>query len=441
MRSYARLTAFITELIAPDAAHTAPTPPTTSATTSAFPFWSFCSPSMKWMTPCGATEERNDCSWSYSPSTPSRPSRNATAGKNASIAEYETSCASPMQSSFMNDAPARLTAATYSPRESFSGARGAFPFALNRGRRSTSGRRAASRRLRARDVRGTAASRRCRRRRQTLPRRRPLRRAVASPSACRRCPSPRRAPRATSRPSRLGLRARSRARRGSARVFSSRASALQRLLGQLRLADRLLGHRRRPLLDPPETEQSEDAGDHEQQDGGEEQREPRREERVECRRDRQEDEAEADEPEDRGADGHADPDAEHHHLLLQLERGELDLEPRDRRRMLGDGLRRAADAAVLLRNGGGHALSSRSSSQRYSRRRRRRRSRATGSCRRASSPSPFSASAAAAPTVRAGRSPAARPSAAHPSRARPSVTASACAGTADPRRVPRRPSP
>ena len=64
MRSYARLTALITEPIAPLAAHTAPAPPSTSAVMLAPPFESFCKPSMKWMTPCGEIGARNDCSWS-----------------------------------------------------------------------------------------------------------------------------------------------------------------------------------------------------------------------------------------------------------------------------------------------------------------------------------------------------------------------------------------
>src|SRR6185503_12416948 len=42
------------------------------------------------------------------------------------------------------------------------------------------------------------------------------------------------------------------------------AIGFQRLGGQLRLADRLLGNRRRPLLDPIDSDEAEDRGDHEQ---------------------------------------------------------------------------------------------------------------------------------------------------------------------------------
>ena len=103
-------------------------------------------------------------------------------------------------------------------------------------------------------------------------------------------------------------------------------------------------------------------------------------------------EAEHEEPEDRRAD--AEPDAERRApttFFFSSSAGELELEPRDRRCVLGDLLGRAAETAVragassYLSRGGGHGPSSRSPLRARSRRRAQRRARATGSARRPAS--------------------------------------------------------
>ena len=70
-------------------------------------------------------------------------------------------------------------------------------------------------------------------------------------------------------------------------------------------------------------------------------------------------EADRIEREDRGADGKADSDPEVRRLALQLELGELELEPDERARVLRDLLRRRAEALLRVSLGGVHGLSSR----------------------------------------------------------------------------------
>ena len=64
--------------------------------------------------------------------------------------------------------------------------------------------------------------------------------------------------------------------------------------------------------------------------------------------DRREQERDHEERHQRRPDREADADPERRDLLLQLEARELELQPRDRRGVLGDLLRRSADAAVRL---------------------------------------------------------------------------------------------
>ena len=178
-------------------------------------------------------------------------------------------------------------------------------------------------------------------------------------------------------------------------MCAARASALQRRRRQLRLADRLLRHRRRALLDPRRA-RARRAG-----------RRARRARRVTISSASHVERNVAStaaivanrkpsmkSPKSAAPTQHADADPERRDLLLQLERRELDLELRDRRRVLGDLLGRAAEPAVRLAlDWGGHGLSSRSPSRARSPRRAPRRSRGTGSGRRPSA-SPSAAAGA-----------------------------------------------
>src|SRR5436190_5380844 len=122
-RSYARFTAFTTELIAPRPAQSAPKMPRESRTTEPLPV-SRCSCWTMLVTDLGATGSRK--SWS-APKAPIR-SRNAIrkiiAGKKASSELYAISCESPMQSSARNSLPLDLKAPSQArrPRRSASAA-------------------------------------------------------------------------------------------------------------------------------------------------------------------------------------------------------------------------------------------------------------------------------------------------------------------------------
>ena len=126
------------------------------------------------------------------------------------------------------------------------------------------------------------------------------------------------------------------------------------------------------------------------------------------------------------------PTAERGHLLLQLERRELDLEPRDRRGVLGDGLRRAADSAVrrCCSDSGGVGMASPVEHLgEHVAARERRADHGPRARPAAATASSASAARAAGPTARAVAEPAARRSAPRPWRAPRSGSASACAGT------------
>src|SRR5438552_5161209 len=167
------------------------------------------------------------------------------------------------------------------------------------------------------------------------------------------------------------------------------AIGFQRLRRQLRLADGLLGERRRPLLDLHDPDRAEKQCKQEQDAGCDQEREPRRHGGCECCRDRREPEADHEEEDDRGGEGEGDPEAERDDLPFELQRSELELQAHDRacalRDLLDGGAETVSRAAVSLL--GGHGLSSRSTSPGRCRRRARRRRRSRGSALRSSSPS------------------------------------------------------
>src|SRR5207302_10720204 len=123
--------------------------------------------------------------------------------------------------------------------------------------------------------------------------------------------------------------------------------------------------------------------------------------------------------EERGADEQADPQPQRDDLLLELGRGELELELDDRTGAVGDELRRAAEAGPVT-SAGGHGLSSRSIWRAGSRRRTRPPRPATGSGRPRTV-----ARRAAAPRAHYSARSASRPSAPRRGRASPSSPASA----------------
>ena len=83
-RSYARLTALITEFIAPLAIQTAAKKPITNAAADVPPCESRCRLSMNVITPFGAIGSSSRVTSSNRPNRPSAPMTNAMAGKNAS---------------------------------------------------------------------------------------------------------------------------------------------------------------------------------------------------------------------------------------------------------------------------------------------------------------------------------------------------------------------
>src|ERR671936_817388 len=112
--------------------------------------------------------------------------------------------------------------------------------------------------------------------------------------------------------------------------------ALQRGLGELGLADRLLGHGRCSLLDAREREHPEQAGDEEERGTDDEEREPGRDRRRETGRGRREQERDREEGKDGSAETEADPESERGDLPAHLELRELELEAGERARVLGD---------------------------------------------------------------------------------------------------------
>src|SRR5829696_4229465 len=180
-------------------------------------------------------------------------------------------------------------------------------------------------------------------------------------------------------------------RRTCSAVLPLAAIALQRLLRELRLADRLLGNRRSPLLHAPAADQREHERDEEQEAGDDQQRRPRREERCESGCDRGEREPQREQAENGAAHEEPGADSERGDLALQLERRKLELELNERFRMLGDVLDNRSEAATVcvgrpadlgLSVWGGHVPSSRSTSKAQRRRTARRRRSRTGSGRR-----------------------------------------------------------
>src|SRR5438874_8159685 len=87
---------------------------------------------MKVITPPGAIGSSRRLTSSKRWKSPSAPTRNAVAGKNASSELYAICCARPMQSSLMNSEKLRFNTAIHSPRLSRSGERGTRPAAARR---------------------------------------------------------------------------------------------------------------------------------------------------------------------------------------------------------------------------------------------------------------------------------------------------------------------
>src|SRR6266536_4053508 len=183
--------------------------------------------------------------------------------------------------------------------------------------------------------------------------------------------------------------------------------ALQRFRSPPRLRDRLLG-KRGGLADQPERNPRKYRGEPEQDAGRDQQRQPGRHRRRQRRGDRREGEAQSEEGEQEPTDAEGDADPEPGDLLLQLEDGKLELEPRQATRVLGDLLGGRPDA-VRLSLAGGHVPSSRSLSRARCRRQARRRRPGTGLA--LASAGAFSAStlAAAAASSSVGRSAQASP--------------------------------
>src|SRR5439155_25719813 len=129
------------------------------------------------------------------------------------------------------------------------------------------------------------------------------------------------------------------------------AIALQRLRGQSCFLDRLLRQRRRRLADHHLGEEREQRGECEQDAGGDQKGQPRRHGGREAGRDRRKDEREPEDDEQKRARTKPKPDPERGDLLPELEDRELEFEPREAARVLGDLLRGGPDASVGLRLG------------------------------------------------------------------------------------------
>src|SRR5215208_1927003 len=117
----------MTDPIAPLAAQTAPKKPITNAAADVPPPESSCRLEMNLITPFGAIGSRSVFTSSKRSNTPSAPTRNATAGKNARSELYAICCARPMQSSCMNSEKLRFSAESHSARLSRSGEEGERP--------------------------------------------------------------------------------------------------------------------------------------------------------------------------------------------------------------------------------------------------------------------------------------------------------------------------
>src|SRR3954468_250845 len=140
--------------------------------------------------------------------------------------------------------------------------------------------------------------------------------------------------------------------RRTSSVERSLASAIaNRFRRQLGFSNRLLRHRRRPLLDRAEASEEKNHGKKDERPADDQKRGPHRE--NECKRHCRggEPEAEREESEDAGRDRHADADAEGRDLALDLEKRELELEPCERAGVLGNVLGGRADAVVSLLGG------------------------------------------------------------------------------------------
>src|SRR6266550_1674256 len=296
-----------------------------------------------------------------------------------------------MQSSFMKAPKLRLNAATHSAGLSFSGELGTSPAVASR---SVAVDKAEAAELRFRQC--------------PCPRRKISRVVAPTPPASRK-PTPK-APTATA-----GRLARSLAPMLVASPISSRrvsaapaswsrsdsisrrtssnvrlllpAIALQSFRCQPRFADRLLGNRRRPLLDLEHSEHAQREREQKEDPGRDQEGEPRGHGRRERGCDRRECEADDEEEHDCGRDGEGDPQPEREDLPLELHGGELQLQTHDRARTLCDLLDGGAEtmSRAAVSPLGGHGLSSRSTSPARCRRRARRRRRSRGSARRSSS--------------------------------------------------------
>ena len=123
----------------------------------------------------------------------------------------------------------------------------------------------------------------------------------------------------------------------------------------------MLWNRRRALLDRAQPDEQKNDGEQGQDPEDDQERSPHgQDERERCGSSGKS-EAQGEEPEDCRGDRHADPDTERSNLALDLEQRELELETRQRARVLGDLLGRRPYAVLSLL--GGHGLSSRAPSR------------------------------------------------------------------------------